>query len=93
MRVISNRSLVEFSARHPDAELPLQAWRKALESHAFTHFGDLKRSFGNVDKAGDFHVFNIGGNKWRIVALLHFSKQLCFVRHVFTHKEYDQWMP
>jgi len=93
MRVISNRSLVDFSAEHPDAAEPLQAWRKALESHAFAHFGELRQSFGSVDKAGDFHVFNIGGNKWRVIALLNFAKQLCFVRHVFTHKEYDQWIP
>lgn len=55
------------------------------------HFGDLKRTFSSVDKVGDFHVFDIGGNKWRVIALLNFDKQLCFVRHVLTHKEYDQW--
>ena len=93
MRVIFNRPLVEFSATHPAAAEPLQAWRKALESRAFAHFAELRDTFASVDKAGDFHVFNIGGNKWRVIALLNFGKQLCFVRHVFTHQEYDQWMP
>jgi len=93
MRVISNRSLLDFSALHPDAAQPLQVWRKAMESQVFAHFGDLRHTFGSVDKAGGFHIFDIGGNKWRVIALLNFSKQLCFVRQVFTHKEYDKWKP
>ncbi len=93
MRVISNRALVDFSTLHPDAAEPLQAWRKALESRVFAHFADLKNTFGSVDKAGDFFVFDVGGSKWRVIALLNFGKQICFVRHVFTHKEYDKWAP
>jgi mRNA interferase HigB len=93
MRVISNRALVVFAAAHPEAGEPLQVWRKAMETRDFVHYAELKTIFGSVDKAGDFHVFDIGGNKWRIVALLNFGKQLCFVRHVFTHREYDKWTP
>ncbi|MDR0779621.1 MAG: type II toxin-antitoxin system HigB family toxin [Pseudomonadales bacterium] len=93
MRVISNRALVIFATEHPGAGEPLQAWRKAMETRNFSHYAELKATFGSVDKAGGFHVFDIGGNKWRIVALLNFGKQLCFIRHVFTHKEYDQWAP
>ena len=93
MRVISNRPLLEFSAAHPDAAEPLQAWRKALESRAFAHFAELKNTFGSVDKAGDFHIFNIGGNKWRVVAFIHFPAQICYVKHVYTHQQYDRWKP
>jgi len=93
MRVISNRALVAFAAEYPASAQPLQVWRKAMETHVFANHAELKAAFGSVDKAGHFHVFDIGGNKWRIVALLNFGKQLCFIRHVFTHKEYDQWTP
>ena len=44
-------------------------------------------------RVGDYYVFDIGGNKFRIIAAVHFNRQLLFVRHVFTHKEYDRWSP
>jgi mRNA interferase HigB len=40
-----------------------------------------------------YHVFNVGGNKYRIVAAIHFNSQVTYIRHVFTHKEYDKWKP
>ena len=93
MRVISNKALIDFSARHPAAWEPLQSWRKIIESRAFSHFSELKATFNTVDKVGLYYVFDIGGNKYRIVAAVHFDQQKLFVRHVFTHKEYDKWKP
>lgn len=93
MRVISNKQLIEFSADHPDAEIPLQMWRKLIESDTYAHFANLKAVFNAVDKAGDYYVFDIGGNKYRLIAAIHFNRQILFIRHVFTHKEYDKWKP
>jgi len=93
MRVISNKSLIEFAAKHPDAGVPLQIWRKTVEAGTFTGFADLKRAFNATDKVGAFYVFDIGGNKFRIVAAVHFNVQKLYVRHVLTHKEYDKWKP
>ncbi len=93
MRVISNRALTAFAEDHPPADLQLQTWRRIVESSEFLHFADLKTAFNTVDRVGDFHVFDIGGNKYRIVAAIHFNRQLLFVRHVFTHREYDAWKP
>jgi mRNA interferase HigB len=93
MRVISNSALVAFAAKHPQAEMPLQAWRKIVEAGSFARFGDLKKTFNAVDHVGHFYVFDIGGNKFRIIAAIHFDKQRLYVRHVFTHKEYDKWNP
>jgi mRNA interferase HigB len=91
MRVISNKSLVVFAVKHPEAEIPLQAWRRIVEEGDFLNFAALKRSFNGVDKVGDFCVFDIGGNKFRLVAAVHFNRHMLFIRHVFTHKEYDTW--
>ncbi|MFL9874721.1 type II toxin-antitoxin system HigB family toxin [Paraburkholderia megapolitana] len=91
MRVISNKTLVDFSVKHPDAGIPLQIWRKTVEAVFFANFADLKRAFNTVDKVGDLYVFNIGGNKFRLIAAVHFNVQKLYVRHVFTHKEYDKW--
>lgn len=93
MRVISNSALVAFASNYPAAEMPLQAWRRVVESRVFSSFAELKATFNAVDRVGSFHVFNIGGHKFRIVAAIHFDKQRLYVRHVFTHKEYDSWKP
>lgn len=93
MRVISNKALVDFAASHSDAEKPLQAWRRIIESQDFTSFAQLKLLMNATDRVGDFYVFDIGGNKYRIVAAIHFNRQMLFVRHVFTHAEYEKWSP
>jgi mRNA interferase HigB len=93
MRVISNKTLLAFSAMHTEAAKPLQLWRKAVEAKSYANFAALKAVFGAVDKAGDFYVFDLGGNKYRLIAAIHFNRQMLFVRHVFTHKQYDRWRP
>lgn len=89
MHVISNRTLKIFAERHTDAERPLQAWRKALEKGSFRSFPDLKRTFGTVDKVGDLYVFDIGGNKYRLIAYVRFDWQRCYIKQVLTHAEYN----
>lgn len=91
MRVVSNKALVDFAAAHPGSERPLQAWRRLLEATEVSDFGTLRALTNGVDKAGDFFVFDVSGNKFRIVAAIHFTRGLLFVRHVFTHAQYDRW--
>ena len=93
MRVISNKALTDFSVAHPEASVSLQTWRKVIELSVFTSFASLKNTFNTVDKVGLFYVFDIGGNKYRVVAAIHFDHQKLYIRHVFTHKEYDKWKP
>jgi mRNA interferase HigB len=90
MRVITNRRLLEFSAIHHDAAGALQAWRKAMESVELSSFAELREIFRSVDKVGDLYVFNIAGNKYRLIAFLHFERQLCYIKQVLTHTEYDK---
>ena len=93
MRVISNKALTDFALCHPQAETSLQVWRKIIESRTFDNFAELKKAFNAIDKAGDFHVFDVGGNKYRIITLINFSSQKLYIRYVFTHREYDKWKP
>ena len=93
MRVINNKPLVDFSKRHPEASASLQAWRKIMEKSDFAHFSELKSAFNTTDKVGSYYVFDIGGNKYRLIVAIHFNRQMLFVRHVFTHQEYDKWNP
>lgn len=91
MRLISNKALRGFANRQREAGEPLQAWRKLIERNAFDSFADLRRVFNTVDKVGNYFVFNIAGNRYRLVAAIHFNTQTLYVRAVFTHAEYDHW--
>jgi mRNA interferase HigB len=93
MRVISNKSLLTFASIHAEAQGPLQTWRCLVEESGFASFAEIKATFNSVDKVGEFFVFNVGGNKYRLVAAIHFNRQMLFIRYVFTHKEYDKWKP
>lgn len=93
MRVISNKALKDFADLHTQADIALQAWRQLIESRDFGSFADLKLVFNSVDRVNDFYVFNIGGNKYRLIAAIHFDKQRLFIRHVLTHAQYDHWRP
>ena len=90
MRIITNRRLREFAERFPEAETPLQAWRKAMETADFPHWSALKAAFPSADKVDDKTVFNIGGNKFRLVAGISFTAQILWIKAVMTHKEYDK---
>ena len=85
----------QFAKRHPDAAAPLAAWRALMRDPArYHHFSELQQTFGSVDlvhdHAGrDLYVFNIGGNKYRLIAAIHWNTGRVFVRHMLTHSEYD----
>lgn len=90
MKLISNRSLREFAQRHADAEMPLQDFRRLIERGEYRNFAALRATFASVDKVGGRYVFNIGGNKYRLVAAIAYSVQVLWVKAVLTHAEYDK---
>lgn len=93
MHIISKPPLRAFWSRHPDAARPLLQWHTVLEHADAKDFSGLKRTFNTVDWAGGYVIFNVGGNKYRIVADVVFRTQTIFIKYVFTHKEYDSWKP
>ena len=90
MKLISNKALRDFSACHPDAEGPLQAFRQLIEKGHYPHFAALRATFRGVDKVGERYVFSIGGNKYRLIAAIAFTPQLLWVKAVLTHADYDE---
>jgi len=93
MHIISKKILREFWWRHPQAQSPLVLWHTTLQHCDAQSFAELKMTFGTIDWVGGFVVFDIGGNKYRLIADVVFSAQLVFVKQVYTHKEYEQWKP
>lgn len=90
MHVITRKRLREFAAKHREAAEPLGVWFKLISTHDFGSFSELRRVFGSVDKVGRFTVFDIGGNKFRLIAAIHYNRKKIYIRHVLTHAEYDQ---
>jgi mRNA interferase HigB len=93
VRLISNKALRDFAKIHPLADVPLQGWRRIIERGQFRNFAELKRAFNSADKVGDYFVFDIAGNNYRLIAAIHFNTQILYVRSVMTHAEYDPWRP
>lgn len=90
MRIISHRALRLFAADHPRADPPLNAWRRIVEQNRFENWASLKATFNTVDKVGNLTVFNISGNKYRVIAHIKFETQTMYIRAVLTHREYDK---
>jgi len=94
VRVISLKPLREFWDRYPDAAEPLRCWYKTACSAKWSSLQDVRRTYRHADgvktSGGALTVFNIGGNKYRLVARIRYDYQLINVRAVLTHQEYDE---
>lgn len=91
MHVIKKKTLQDFWQQHPAAETPLRAWLKDAENAEWRSMHDIKAYARTADLVGDHRaVFNIGGNKFRLVVLCLLAKGRLYVRFVGTHAEYDR---
>lgn len=90
MHIITRKRLMEFARTHPDARAPLNAWFTIVRKTDYTSFADLRATLPSADQVSRFTVFNIGGNKFRLIAAIHYSRKKLYIRHVLTHAEYDR---
>jgi mRNA interferase HigB len=91
MRLISIKPLREFWARHIDAEQPLRTWIKVVEKARWSKSDDVVASYPYADPVGKNRVvFNIKGNKYRLVVHIVYEIQVIYVRFIGTHAEYDR---
>jgi len=91
MRVISKKALVECYTKHPTAKSPLEAWHAEAKSATWRTPSDIKAKFRSADFLQDNRVvFNIGGNKYRLVVKVAYRAGIVYVRFVGTHREYDR---
>jgi mRNA interferase HigB len=83
----------EMWGREKQSETLFRDFYRKLEGLTSSNFAELKETFPSVDLVGKCYVFNVGGNKYRVIARIHFNRQMIFVREVLTHREYDrdQW--
>jgi mRNA interferase HigB len=69
----------------------LAAWFRVIEASGFPDFSSIKRAFGAADHFSPYTIFDVGGNKYRVLTVIHYIRQCVYIRHVFTHSEYDTW--
>jgi mRNA interferase HigB len=90
MHVISRKKLVEFWEKEAQAEQPLTTWFQATEAADWSNVADVKPTFNSADRVKHLTVFDIGGNKYRLIAFVDYQYSTVFVRAVLRHKEYDR---
>jgi mRNA interferase HigB len=90
MHVITQSRIWEAKKKHPESANALDGWYRIIKRNQFNNFAELKKSFNSVDKVGSLFVFDIGGNKLRLITHIHFSRKKVYIGHILTHKEYDK---
>jgi mRNA interferase HigB len=94
VRVIKRGPLVEFGRRWPAAAAPLDFWYRIASKAQWRNFAEVKQAFGQTDltkvsSGNTVAIFDIGGNKFRLIARISYEKSKVYVLRVLTHKEYD----
>ncbi len=93
MRVIAKRTLREFwesSQKYADAQAPIEAWHAEVLKATWKSPQELKAQFRNASILKNHRVvFNIAGNKYRLIVAIDYSRQAMFIKFIGTHKQYD----
>lgn len=91
MGIFTEQVLKEYIAVRPEVKTALQEWVMIVKQSQWTCFADIKATFNSVDSIGNQrYVFNIKGNKYRLVVVIKFTIKFVYIRFIGTHTEYDK---
>ena len=91
VHIITRKRLNDFALRHPGVKSALNHWYRLMKAGTFQSLSELRTVFPTADQVGKkLVVFNIGGNKVRLVAAIHYNRRKVYIRAVLTHTEYDE---
>jgi mRNA interferase HigB len=90
MHVISRKKLKEAIMRHGGLEVPLNAWFRIAKKAAWKNLADVRKTFSSADAVGKWTVFNVKGNRYRLITEINYAFGRIYIRHVLTHAEYDR---
>jgi mRNA interferase HigB len=95
MRVIGRPVLEGFSKRHPQAKRNLDAWYQVTKDANWGSIVEVRRVYPSADFVSGLTVFNISGNKYRLIADIFYKQQIASIKYVLTHAEYTKgkWKP
>ncbi len=89
MHIITKKRLQEFWKEHPLAEKPLINWYRQVKKAKWKNLVEVRADFPHADLVGICTVFNIGGNKYRLITKIYYPAKKVLIRFVLTHREYD----
>lgn len=89
MRIITKKRLNEFAQKYPETKTALIHWYRIAKKNNFNSLVHLRQFFPSADRVGKLTIFNIGGNKVRLITAIHYNTKIIFIRAILTHKEYD----
>ena len=90
MIIIDLEIVAEWIAAHPDAEASLTSWLLETERREWANPNQMKESFGNASLVKPWTVFNIGGNKYRMITQIDYQSGAIFIDRILTHRDYDK---
>lgn len=90
MHIITRKRLLEFGKKYPDSSESLDRWYRIVRHSNYNSFAELRKTFPQADQVEKFIVFNVGGNKYRLIAYMNFSTKRIYIRHILTHTEYNK---
>ena len=90
MHIITRKRILDFAQQHPSCVTALESWYRIVKHSNCGSFAELRAIFPSADHVNALTVFNIGGNKVRLIAAIHYNSQKVYIRYVLTHREYDK---
>ncbi|MBL8210807.1 MAG: type II toxin-antitoxin system HigB family toxin [Bryobacterales bacterium] len=90
MRIISKAAISAFAKTHHDSLESLLHWHGIARRAVWSHLTDVRADFPHADAVGTFTVFNISGNKYRLISVINYRWQIIYIRHIMTHADYNK---
>jgi mRNA interferase HigB len=90
MHIISRKKLRDFSKEHADCCEALDDWYKTASKAIWRNLVEVQAVYLQAEAVSNFTVFNIKGNKYRLIASINYEKQVVYIKYVLTHAEYDK---
>lgn len=90
MNTISLKKIREFVSEHPDSKSSLTAWYKMVKKARWRSFAAVRMVYPHADLVGNYTVFNIRGNHYRLIAEINYQYQQILIREILTHRDYDK---
>lgn len=90
MKVIHWGRARKFIAANRKAKAPLDVWKTATQASTWQNYPEIKETFNTVDWYKGHVIFDIGGNKFRLIAICRFELGHLYIQDIMTHKEYDK---
>ena len=90
MRLIAIKNLRNEAYRYPDAKKAVETWYLVMKSADWSNLEDIRQVYRDAEAVGNFTVFNIKGNNYRLIVGINYVKQRIYFKYFLTHSEYDK---